>query len=304
MEPEEILVPEIDTNDSDLDASIASTISQIKAEQNGSANPTETTEKPVEVTPPATSVEAPSAEDATPKESQPEDPAKPYEFKTPVKGKFESEESFNLRVQLANLVHAKKAANNPEAQQALQDQIKELRNEMRTLKPESVITRSQSSNSDEGAPANVQPQQGNSQDNPTDPNVIAQIAIQQLQEQQHTVAMAETINDFFGKNPEFQDQDVRDVFIEFFDSNYKLEGKTPAQAITTLELAKQAMFRPDETIQERALKAAGVQKEVSAMQFPGGSVPQQGVTQEQQNSINEMVAAGISEERARALILD
>lgn len=305
MEDENIVIPGVTAeDDAALDALINGDLSKIKAEQNGSANPTETTETPVVATPPVASVEAPSAEVATPTESQTEEPTAPYEFKAPVKGKFESDASFNLRVQLANLVQAKKATNDPNGQQAIQDQIKELRNELRNTKPESVINRSQSSNSDEVAPANVQPDSGNPQVNPNDPNAIAALAIQQMQEQQHTVAMANTINDFFGKNAEFTDPDVRDVFIEFFDSNYKLEGKSPEQAIATLELAKQAMFRPDETIQERALIAAGVQKDVSAMQFPGGNVPQVGLNAEQAASIKEMVAAGVPEDRARALILD
>jgi hypothetical protein len=113
-----------------------------------------------------------------------------------------------------------------------------------------------------------------------------------------------TIDSFFEKHIEFKDPAVKEVFTDFFDSNYKLEGKDAKGMMQVLELAHAAMFRPNETIQERVLEGANVQEKVNAMQFPGGSIVKTGLTPSQEQSVKEMVASGLSEDKARALILD
>ena len=40
------------------------------------------------------------------------------------------------------------------------------------------------------------------------------------------------------------------------------------------------------------------------MQFPGGTIVKPGLNAEQQQSVNELVASGMSESKARELILD
>ena len=64
------------------------------------------------------------------------------------------------------------------------------------------------------------------------------------------------------------------------------------------------MFKPSETITERVLKGATVQEKVNAMQFPGGTIAKQDYSPEMKNSISELVATGMSEEKAAELLSD
>lgn len=287
-------------DDSAFDAELTQQITQM-AEQNGAAKPPETVEpiSPDTQVPSEASTVTPSAEEVPPvKIDEAQTPTEPYEFKQPVKGQFESEESFAMRQSLALLIANKKASNNPQEQEVIQNQIKEIRQDLKNLKPD-IITKP--SNHNDGTPSNVQPEEGyQASQTPED---IAKQVLETIKIEQYNESMTNEVNSFLNKHPEFQDPAVRETFIEFFDENYKLEGKSPEQSRLVLELARQAMFRPDETIQERVLKAAGVQNQVNAMQFPGGTVVKQALPKHQQDSIDEMVKAGISEERAKELIL-
>jgi hypothetical protein len=64
------------------------------------------------------------------------------------------------------------------------------------------------------------------------------------------------------------------------------------------------MFKPSESIQERVLKGANVQEKVNAMQFPGGTIAKSEYTPDVRKSIDELVATGLSEEKAIELISD
>jgi hypothetical protein len=286
-------------DDAAFDAALDQQITQM-AEQNGAAKPPETVKptSPDTQVPSEPSTVTPSAEEVPQvKQDEAQTQPEPYEFKAPIKGQFESEESFAMRQQLALLIANKKASNNPQEQDVIQNQIKEIRNDLRNLKPDII---NKPSNNNDGTPSNVQPEEGDQ--TVQTPQDIAKQVLETIQTQQYNESMTKEVNSFLNKYPEFKDQEVRDTFIEFFDDNYKLEGKTPEQCKMVLELARQAMFRPEETVQERVLKAAGVQNQVNAMQFPGGTVVKQALPKEQQDSIDEMVKAGISEERAKELI--
>jgi hypothetical protein len=74
--------------------------------------------------------------------------------------------------------------------------------------------------------------------------------------------------------------------------------------MTVLELARENMFRPAETLQERVLKGANVQEKVNAMQFPGGTVTKADYSPEVRKSIDELKATGMSEEKALELLAD
>jgi hypothetical protein len=101
-----------------------------------------------------------------------------------------------------------------------------------------------------------------------------------------------------------KDPDVREVFFDFVDANYNWQGKSGKDLITILELAKEAMFKPSESIEERVIKGANVQEKVNAMQFPGGTNGKQDFSPEMRKSIDEMKATGMSEEKAIALLSD
>ena len=72
--------------------------------------------------------------------------------------------------------------------------------------------------------------------------------------------------------------------------------------MTVLELARENMFKPAETITERVLKGADVQNKVNAMQFPGGSTAKVEYSPEMLKSIDELKATGMSEEKALELL--
>ena len=104
------------------------------------------------------------------------------------------------------------------------------------------------------------------------------------------------------RHPQLADEDVRDVFFTFVDNNYNWQGKTGKDLMAVLEFAREAYFRPSETIQEKVLKAAKVQEKVGVMQFPGATDSQSGISPELKQSIEELKATGMSEEKAIELL--
>ncbi len=95
---------------------------------------------------------------------------------------------------------------------------------------------------------------------------------------------------------------MREVFFDFVDANYNWQDKTGKGLEATLEMAFENMFRPAETVQDRVLKAAGVEKKVGAMQFPGGTGAKTTYSPEMKKDIDELVATGMSEEKAAELL--
>lgn len=296
MEPKEIVNDEVvvedidDGSETELDKSINDTISRVRAEAG---------QEPI---PPTveTSTETPSAEVVPPpvKEETPiEEASEAIDLTTPPKkGKFESDDSYNMRLNLFDLIKARKAAQTPAEKDAIQEQMKALRTEIGDLS-RAVQKPSLSNNNDDAPQADPEKKPPNSAD-------IDAIVDQRLIARQTAIEIRSVTESFFEKHPVFKDPDVRDVFIDFVDSNYKIEGKSSKEVAVVLDLARQAMFRPNETVQERVLKSAGVQEKVNAMQFPGGTIVKPGVTPEEQKSIDEIVATGMSEAKARQLILD
>ncbi len=301
MENENKDIVDVDTDaDLELDNEINATMSKIKnAEQPESANPTETVESKVEETQSSPSTESPSSEDTSPKESQTETQEE-FDFRQPIQGKFESDASYHLRLQIAERIKERKLASNESEKNAIQKEIGELRKEFRSI----TINRSPSFNNDSHS-SDVQSPQETLQDKiEVDPKSLEQIIEQKVQSERVRIETESVINTFFDKYKDFKDPDTKQVFIDFFDSNYKIDGKGPKEVVQTLELARSAMFRPTESIQEKVIKSAGVQEKVNAMQFPGGTIVRSGLTADQQQSVNELKATGMSEDRARALILE
>lgn len=228
------------------------------------------------------------------------------EFRVPNKGKFESDEAYEKRVELFDLVKRRKAATTPEAKQKLTEDISEAKKELKLL-GENSKTYSQNG---EG---------GDKNDSTVDPTVLAdqerakalglaskEDVKQFVQQERFDAQVKSDLGNFVERHKDqLADSDVREVFFDFVDQNYIWAGKSGKDLTTTLELAYEAMFKPTESITERMIKGAGVQEKVNAMQFPGstgGNSAGNSFTPEQKQSIAEMKATGMSEEKAIELI--
>ncbi len=283
-----------------LDKELADSIASVQA---GKAldqeNPVKPEEKPGET--PAKPKEEPAS--STP---SPEAKEEGYEFRVPNKGKFESDESFEKRVELLDLVKRRKLAKTPEQEKILSEEIKTAKNQLKNLNGSDKINNPL--NSVESA---VQPKE---EDEATkaDRERSKQLGLATKEDIQEAIAERETaanikstLENFVERHPELKnDADVREVFFDFVDSNYNWNGKTGKELMTVLELARENMFKPSETIQERVLKGANVQEKVNAMQFPGGTKARTEYSPEMRKAIDELKATGLSEEVAVELMAE
>jgi len=301
----EIQTPQHIEDDSELDKVLEESINSVKAGQTlkeetpkGQTGATEESD----ATKGATGDEESSGEKDG--DSQATKVAEAVEFRIPEKGKFESDEAYEKRVELADLVRQRKSATTPEAKEALTDKIKQARKE---------VGRANEMSAKFTQPENVTPKE----DEDEDPSIQAdrerakqlglatpediQEAIRQERFQQ---SVQDTITGFVEKTNELSDPDVREVFFDFVDQNFIWQGKTGKELATVLALAKEAMFKPTETIQERALKATEVEKKIGAMQFPGGTGSKSTYSSDMKQAIDELKATGMSEEKAIQLLSD
>jgi hypothetical protein len=225
------------------------------------------------------------------------------DLRIPNKGKFESDESFEKRVELFDLVKRRRAAVTPEQKQALSQQIQTAKGQMKTLNGSDKII-----NPPNVAEPIVQPQV---EDEATKADrerlkalggVTKEDIANMLSERDTTANIKNTLEDFVKRHSELKDSDVREVFFDFVDSNYNWNGKTGKNLMTVLELARENMFKPSESIQERVLKGANVQEKVNAMQFPGGTTIRTELSAADKKSLDELKATGLSEEVALELM--
>jgi hypothetical protein len=292
---EEIVEPVVN-EDAELDKSLEESLSTLKA---GNVPLENKAEAPIEVAKEEPNGEAPvvSKEDA--------------EFRIPnigkdAQGKFESDLVYEKRIELMDLVKKRKAAVTDEQREALKTQIKDTRKELGTLNNvnngvnnqlNSVVDTKIEVEEDESLKAD--------RDRLKQLGGATKEDIQEIIRQERVaIDTKSTLDNFIGKYPEFQDVDVREVFFDFVDSNYNWSNKTGKELMTVLEFARQNMFSPAETIQERVLKGANVAEKINAMQFPGGAVAKQGYSPDMQRSIDELKATGMSEEKALQLLSD
>lgn len=284
-------------DESALDAELAESFAAVKAGKELAAPEAEVkTETP---NPTDVKVEDPSTPPA------PEDK---YEFRVPNKGKFESDETYEKRIELLDLVKRRKLATTEEQKQIISDQIKTTKNQIKTLN---------------GADRFINPLDKGEDKTEVKEDVVDealkadQERLKQLggvtkedmqamiQQERQAAEVKSTLDSFIGKHPELSDADVREVFFDFVDSNYNWQNKGGKDLMTVLELARESMFKPSETIQERVLAGANVQEKVNAMQFPGGTViTKPAMSSEVKKSVDELVATGMSEEKALQLISD
>ena len=264
----------------------------------------------------AGNVEQPKVEPkpGDPKEPKEEDTSKPlvdvekkpeYDYRIPNKGKFESDESYEKRIELMDLVKKRKLAKTDDQREQISEQIKSTKGQLKNLNGTDKIINPLNQGVDETKV--VEEDEGLK----ADKERLKQLGgatkedIQEILKQERIASeVKNTLDNFVGRHEELKDNDTREVFFDFVDSNYNWQGKNGKELMTVLELARESMFKPSETIQERVLKGADVQNKVNAMQFPGGSVAKGEYSPEVRKSIDELKATGMSEEKAIELLSD
>jgi len=253
--------------------------------------------KPKEETP---KVEDTSTPPASEEKKEPE-----YEFRVPNKGKFESDESYEKRIELMDLVKRRKLAKTDSQREQISEQIKTTKNQIRSLSGSDKISNplnqavvdSENTPEDEALKADKErlKQLG---------GATKEDIEEMLQRTQLATEVKSTLEKFIDRHTELKDEDTREVFFDFVDSNYNWQNKSGKELMTVLELARENMFKPSESIQDRVLKGANVQEKVNAMQFPGGTVAKNDFSPEKRKEIDELKATGLSEEKAIELLED
>lgn len=293
-------------DDAALDAEIEASIASVKAGETIATAPTGATgEAPTgeaPTGPTGATGEAPTGE------PQPTGATGEQEHRLPNKGKWESDAAYEKRVELFDLVKRKQAATTPEAKATLAAEIARVKGELKTSNLAERFIKPRT----EGAPTGASGETGE-----VDPTLAAdQERLRQLggltreemraelQQERHEAAVEADLKNFVGGHDELQDPDVREVFLDFVEENYAWQGKSGASLNAILEMAYENMFKPAESVTERVLRAAGVQEKVGAMQFPGGTGAVTTRTPEQQKSLDELKATGMSEEKALELLSD
>ena len=300
-EKKEVAVPEIN-EDAELDKQLNANLAEAKtaAEKVGKipepSAPVKTEEKPVE-----TPVETPKEEptDKAPDEVKKEEG---YEFRIPNKGKFESDESYEKRIELLDLVKRRKAANTPELREKLSEEIQKTKGQIKTLNGSDKITNplnkeSVSTPEEEDEATKADRERLKALGGATKEDVQEVIKQERFQ-----ADVKSTLEKFVERHTELKDDDVREVFFDFVEANYNWNGKAGKDLMTVLELARENMFKPSESVQERVLKGANVQEKINAMQFPGGTVAKSDYSPEMRKSIDELKATGMSEAKAVELL--
>jgi hypothetical protein len=227
-----------------------------------------------------------------------------YEFRIPNKGKFESDESYEKRIELLDLVKKRKLAKSDDQRQVISEQIQTTKNQLKTLNgadkiinPLNPVEKPNQPEEDEATKADRErlKQLG---------GATKEDMMELVKQERIAADTKSTLEKFVERYPDLKDADVREVFFDFVDTNYNWNGKTGKELMTVLELARENMFRPSETIQDRVLKGANVQEKINAMQFPGGTVAKSDYSPEMRKSIDELKATGMSEEKAVELLTE
>jgi hypothetical protein len=299
---EETVIPAETNDEAELDKSLAESLDSLKA---GKALPPKEEVKPKEEEVPK-EPEAPKAEDPSTPPVEGQKKEEGYEFRIPNKGKFESDESFEKRIQLLDLVKQRKLAKTEDSKLKISEEIKKTASQLKNLNGTDKITNPLNQKSGVETEKKVEVEDEALK---ADRERLKQLGgatkeeVQEiLQKERQAGEVKNTLEKFVDRHAELKDEDTREVFFDFVDSNYNWQNKSGKELMTVLELARESMFKPSETIQERVLKGADVQNKVNAMQFPGGTIAKQAYSPEMSNSIKEMVATGMSEEKAIELL--
>lgn len=247
-----------------------------------------------------TGATGPTGEDTG--DSQPKEDGEEDVFRIPQQGKWETDEAYEKRVELFDLVRRRRSATTPEAKKALSEEISKTKSDLKTLGGTERFTQQKTEDTPEGEP---------NPDLDADKERAKQLGLMTKEEaaeliraEREAQEVQSDLQKFIGDHKELQDEDVREVFFDFVDNNYNWQGKTGKDFQSILGMAYENMFRPSETIQDRVLKGAGVAEKVNAMQFPGGTTTKSSHSPEIQKSIDELTATGMSEEKALELLTE
>jgi hypothetical protein len=290
---EEVVVNE----DELLDKELAATLDSIKA---GNVEPPKVEPKLEEPPKEEPKVEDPSTPPIVEEKKEGE-----YDYRIPNKGKFESDESYEKRIELMDLVKKRKLAKSDDQRQELSDKIKTTKSQIKTLNGTDKIINPLNEKSVVDTKEEEDPLLKADKERLKELGGATKEDIQEmLQKQQLATEVKHTLDTFIGRHSELGDEDTREVFFDFVDSNYNWQNKSGKELMIVLELARENMFKPSESIQERVLKGANVQEKVNAMQFPGGTIAKSDFSPEMRKSIDELKATGMSEEKAVELLSD
>jgi len=297
MEPETQKQESVVNEDEQLDKELESSINSLKAgEAVGKQNPA----APEQAVPVDKKEEEPkngTEEPAKPQEEQKKEGE--YDFRIPNKGKFESDESYEKRIELMDLVKRRKSAITPEQKKELSDQIKATKSQIKNLNGSDKI------NQETKEPNNPEEDDALKADKDRFKQlggVTKEDVEEMVRQERQASEVKSTLDKFIDRHSELKDEDMREVFFDFVDQNFNWQGKNGKDLMTVLEIARESMFKPSETVQERVIKAAGVAEKVNAMQFPGGTMNNKSDSPDKSQSIKELVSTGMSEEKARELL--
>jgi hypothetical protein len=286
-------------DDAELDKSLEESINAVKAGNELASKKEE--DKPKEPVKEEPKVEDPSEPLVAEAKKEGE-----YDFRIPNKGKFESDESYEKRIELMDLVKKRKLAKTDEQKQQISEEIKTTKSQIKNLNGTDKLTNPLNQKSGVETEKKVEVEDETLK---ADKERLKQLGgatkedIEQIiQKERQASEVKSTLEKFVDRHTELKDVDTREVFFDFVDSNYNWQNKSGKELMTVLELARESMFKPSETIQERVLKGANVQEKVNAMQFPGGTIAKTDRSPEMSNSIKELVATGMSEEKAIELL--
>lgn len=231
------------------------------------------------------------------------------EFRIPNQGKFESDEAYAKRVELFDLVKQRRTATDPAVKAQLTEKIKSAKGELKSLGgserfiPSKVGESSTGATGPSGATGEVDPDLAADKARLKALGGMTQEEFdQKLAERDHQVTVRSDVNNFVSSHPTLKDEDAREVFFDFVDNNYLWQGKSGNALKQTLEMAYEAYFRPKESVSDRVLKASDVAGKVGAMAFPGGTGSKQTHSPEVKQSIDELKATGMSEDKAIELL--
>ena len=296
----EVIVPEAN-DDAALDKALEDSITSVKAgnELTPAKEPAKIEEKPEE-TP-----EAPKSEDTS---TPPVDTAKKegeYDYRIPNKGKFESDESYEKRIELMDLVKRRKLATTEEQKKTISAQINTTKSQIKNLNGTDKFINPLNEKSEVETPK-VEVEDETLKADKERLKQLGGATVEDIEKviQKERLAMEVkgTLDKFVDRHTELKDADAREVFFDFVDSNFAWQNKSGKELMTVLELARESMFKPSETITERVLKGADVQNKVNAMQFPGGTIAKTTYSPAMADSIKELTATGMSEEKALELL--
>jgi len=317
---EEEITPEVEDDEEELDKVLEESINSVKAGNELAPKSEEAkAETPKEDTPEEGTQEEETPKEDTPEESEPEDPSEPpvvklegkegeYDYRIPNKGKFESDESYEKRIELMDLVKRRKLAKTDEQKKELTTQIQTTKGQIKNLNGTDKLINPLNQESE------VVPKDEDNEEDAAlkaDKERLKQLGgatkedIQEIiQRERLATEVKSTLEKFVDRHVELKDPDVREVFFDFVDSHYNWQNKSGKELMTVLELAQESMFKEPQTITERVLKGADVQNKVNAMQFPGGTIAKTEYSPEVRKSIDELMETGMSEEKAVELLSD